>query len=125
MRVVFIGESFDLHREQKTGCKKKFKYVKLDVNFRRDFFGGPEPMENNAENPLNKFAEKFVGNFPKIRQTKIKNSPQIRSAEIRDQYLWESPRPGTEKNNKTFLAEAFLKSQWGCGQNVYARKSWC
>ena len=40
------------------------------------FWGGPEiPKKNNAEKFAMKFAEKFAGNFPKIRQAKINNSP--------------------------------------------------
>ena len=57
----------------------------LDVNFGREFFGWPETLEKQGrkiryQNLPSKFAEKFAGNFPKIRRTKIKNSPQIRSA---------------------------------------------
>ena len=57
----------------------------LDVNFGREFFGWPETLEKQGrkiryQNSPSKFAEKFTGNFPKIRRTKIKNSPQIRSA---------------------------------------------
>ena len=53
----------------------------LDVNFGRKFFGWPETLEKQGyQNSLSKFAEKFAGNFPKVRRTKIKNSPQIRSA---------------------------------------------
>ena len=55
------------------------------VNLGVNFSGGPETMEKQGRkirypNSLSKFA----GNFPKIRQTKLKNSPQIRSAEPRD-----------------------------------------
>ena len=63
----------------------------LDVNFGREFIGWPETLEKNKaekfaiKNSPSKFAEKFVGDFPKIRRTKIKNSPQIRSASRRDQ----------------------------------------
>ena len=57
----------------------------LDVNLRREFFGWPETLEKQGrkirdQNSPSKFAEKFAGNFPKIRRAKIKNSPQIRSA---------------------------------------------
>ena len=57
----------------------------LDVNFGREFFGWSEALEKQGrkiryQNSPSKFAEKFAGNFPKIRRTKIKNSPQIRSA---------------------------------------------
>ena len=41
-----------------------------------NFWGGLKPWKNSPS----KFAEKFAGNFPKIRQTEINNSPQIRSA---------------------------------------------
>ena len=56
-----------------------------DVNFGREFFGWPETLEKQGrkiryQNSPSKFAEKFAGNFPEIRRTKIKNSPQIRSA---------------------------------------------
>ena len=58
----------------------------LDVKFGRVFFGWPETLEKQGrkiryQNSPSKFAEKFAGNFPKIRRTKIKNSPQIRSAQ--------------------------------------------
>ena len=67
----------------------------LGVNFGRDFFlggGGPETLEKTRpiirdQNSLPKFAEKVASNFPKLRQTKIKNSPQIRSAGPRDQQI--------------------------------------
>ena len=54
-------------------------------NFRREFFVCPEALGKQGwkfryQNSPSKFAEKFAGNFPKIRRTKIKNSPQIRSA---------------------------------------------
>ena len=49
------------------------------VNFRRDFLGW------RRENSPSKFAEKFAGNFPKVRQAKIENLPEIRCAEPRDQ----------------------------------------
>ena len=62
----------------------------LDVNFGREFFGWPETLEKQGrkiryQNSPSKFAEKFAGHFPKIRQAKIKISPQIRSAEPRAQ----------------------------------------
>ena len=55
----------------------------LDVNFGREFFGGG--AESIATNSPSKFVHqnslsKFAGNFPKIRQTKIKKSAQITSA---------------------------------------------
>ena len=57
----------------------------LDVNFVREFFGWPETLEKQGrkiryQNSTSKLAEKFAGNFPKIRRTKIQKSPQIRSA---------------------------------------------
>ena len=61
-----------------------------------NFGGGPEILEKQGrkiryQNSPAKFTEKFAGNFPKIRQPKIKNSPQIRSAEGRDQHFpWKS-----------------------------------
>ena len=62
----------------------------LGVNLGREFFWGPlkswkNKAEKSAEKFAIKFAEKFAGNFPKIRQAKIKSSPQIRSAEPRAQ----------------------------------------
>ena len=65
-----------------------FEKVKLEKNADnsgREFFGGPENLEKQGRkiryrDSPSKFAEKFAGNFPKIRRTKIKNSPQIRSA---------------------------------------------
>ena len=57
----------------------------------RIFGGGPEALnkqgKNHGNNLPSKFAEKFAGNFPKICQGKIKNSPQIRSAEPWDQRI--------------------------------------
>ena len=52
----------------------------LDVNFGREFFGWPETLEKQGRkirhlNSPSKFAENFVGNFPKIRRTKIKIHP--------------------------------------------------
>ena len=57
----------------------------LGVNLGREFSGWPETLEKQGrkiryQNSPSKFAEKFAGKFPKIRGTKIKNSPQIRSA---------------------------------------------
>ena len=57
----------------------------LDVNLGCELFGWPETMDKEGrkiryQNSPSKFAEKFAGNFPKIRRTKIKNSPQFRSA---------------------------------------------
>ena len=53
----------------------------LDVNFGREFFGWPEALEKKGrkircQNSPSKLAEKFIGNFPTIRQTKIKNHPE-------------------------------------------------
>ena len=63
----------------------------LGVNFGRDFLGEPEALEKHGQkiryqNSPSKFAEKFAGNCPKIRQAKIKHSLQIRSAERRDRH---------------------------------------
>ena len=60
--------------------------------FQREFFGGPEALEKQGQiirgtKSLEKSAEKFDDNFPKIRRTKDENSRQIRSAEPRDQHL--------------------------------------
>ena len=79
------------------GCEK----VKLERNadkFGREFWawifgGGLKPWKNQVnklcgKNSPSKFAEKFAGKFPKIRQAKIKNSPQIRAAEPRAQKIW-------------------------------------
>ena len=67
------------------------------VNFGREFSGGPETLEkqgpkNRYQNSQSKFAERFAGNFPKIRLTKIRNSAQIRSAEPQAQIL-AAPTP--------------------------------
>ena len=64
----------------------------LDVNFGREFFGWPETLEKQGrkfryQNSPSNFAERFAGNFPKIRRAKIKNSPQIRSAYRRGQQI--------------------------------------
>ena len=60
------------------------------MNFGREFFW--RAWKNKArkfaeKNSPSKFAEKFAGNFPKIRRTKIKSSPQIRSAQPRAQKI--------------------------------------
>ena len=57
-------------------------------NFEREFFWGPQILEKRPKirrkySP-SKFAENFAGYFPKIRRTKIKIQPQIRSAEPQD-----------------------------------------
>ena len=49
-------------------------------------YGGPEALEKQGrnirhQNLLSKLAENFAGNFPKNRRTKLKRSPQNRSAE--------------------------------------------
>ena len=46
----------------------------LDVNFGREFFGGPEARKF-ANNNLLEFAEKFPSNLCKIRQSKEKSNP--------------------------------------------------
>ena len=54
------------------------------------FWGGLRSWRNRARKIHgNKFAEKFAGNFPKIRRAKRKNSPKIRSAEPRA-LAWKS-----------------------------------
>ena len=86
----------DLPGKQKIGVKKnwvqeseigeecrRFLGVTLGLNF---LGGGLKPWRIKAEklaenNSPSNFAEKFAGNFPKIRWTKIKNSPHIRFAE--------------------------------------------
>ena len=67
----------------------------LGVNFGREFIGGPETLEKQGQQICRKkllenFAEKFASKFPKIRRTKLKMSPQIRSAEPRDQGFSEN-----------------------------------
>ena len=72
--------------------KNGFEKVKLERNADnsgREFFfggGGLKPWKKTGRKICRKkspseFAEKFAGNFPKIRQARIKNSPRIRSAE--------------------------------------------
>ena len=57
-----------------------------------------------------KFAEKFAGNFPKVLWTKIKKSPQIRSAESRaengpyPQYGWDFPEEIPERPRNALRA---------------------
>ena len=72
---------------------KKLEPTVLDVNSGREFFGGPEALEKQGRNPnrgrQEEFAEKFAGNSPTIRQTKINNSTQIHSAEPHEQNLVE------------------------------------
>ena len=53
----------------------------LGVNFGREFFGAPETLEKQGrnihyQNSPSKFAEKFAGNFPTIRRTKLKIHPK-------------------------------------------------
>ena len=53
-----------------------------------NFFGGLKSLRKGRKirrkySP-SKFAENFAGYFPKIRRTKIKIQPQIRSAEPQD-----------------------------------------
>ena len=60
--------------------------------FGREFLGGPKALEkqdrkNCGKTSSSKFAEKFAGNFPKLRHAKINNSSRVRSAEPRDQQL--------------------------------------
>ena len=52
-----------------------------------NFWGALEKygQQNLGQILPEKCDEKFAGNFPKIRWTKSKNSPQIRSAEPQDQ----------------------------------------
>ena len=72
----------------------------LGVNFGRDLLsgGGLKTWKNKAEKTRGKispsnFAEKFAGDLPKIRRTKRKKSPQIRSAEPRaPKILWPVAR---------------------------------
>ena len=75
-------------------------------NSGREFFGRAwvaETLEKQGRKIcgkilLEKFAKKFAGNFPKIRQTKLKNSPQIRSAAPRDQE-WIAPEEPLDCND--------------------------
>ena len=84
-----------------------FKNVKLQriltilgMNFGSEFWGGPEALEKQGrkirgQNSPQEFAEKFAGNSPKIRQTKFKNSPQIRYAEV----TLKGPKINSKKKN--------------------------
>ena len=60
----------------------------LGVNFGGESLGGgpsnpgETSLPNRRKNRLEEFAETFAGNFPKIRQTKIRDSTQIRSANL-------------------------------------------
>ena len=66
------------------------------------FLGAWSPQEirlkNSQDNFPDEFAEKFVGNFLKIRQTKITSSSQIHSAEPRDRAI-----PQKSKHRKVTL----------------------
>ena len=65
---------------------------KRSENLEREFVGGAlKPWKISGKSLPSKFVEKFASNFPKIRQAKIRNSPQIRSAEPRDQELGDAP----------------------------------
>ena len=58
----------------------------LGVNFGREFLGGGvlKSEKTRLKNSREKFAEKFAGNFPNIRQTKIKKFTPW------DQDFWDS-----------------------------------
>ena len=77
----------------------------LGVNFGGEFWrGAPENWRNTAQNfagsIAEEFAEKFAGNSPKVRQTELKNSTQICSAEPRDQHLQNgTPAPTDKRRN--------------------------
>ena len=67
--------------------------LKRDADdFGMNFSWGPETLEKQGrkirgKNLLEEFAEKFALNFPEIRETKIANSLQLRSAGPRDQEI--------------------------------------
>ena len=109
--IMFIG----LPSEQKIGVKQFWV---------RESGGGAETLEKqgrkfSGKESRSKFAEKFAGNFPKIRQAKIENSPQIRSAEPWVQYLSSGSPEGAEADRlfKVLVLQKF------CGVLRFPAKS--
>ena len=85
--------------ESGIGEEKKVELERNANNSGREFWAwifwvAWKPGKARPKNSLSKFAEKFAGNFPKVRRAKIKNSPQIRSAYRRDQMIWGVARVG-------------------------------
>ena len=66
------------------------------MSFGGEFFfgGGPETMDKQDRTNCGKDSLRNLGAIPKSRQTKIKNAPQIHSAEPRGQYAG----PATTQN---------------------------
>ena len=66
-----------------------------------DFWGGTGALlekqgrQIGGKNSLEEFAEKSTGNFPKSLLDQYKKSPQIRSAQARDQHVNPFCRPST------------------------------
>ena len=85
----------DLPRKQKIGVKKcwvresEIGETILGVNFGREFFfGGLKSWKKTGRKIRGQNSpSKFAGKFPKIRPTKIKISPQIRSADADSLWL--------------------------------------
>ena len=71
-----------------------------------NFWGGTEALDwrNRAEKSAGKFSEKFAGDFLTFAgpNSKKQNSPQIRSAEPRDQHIagWLRNRTGAGNRNR-------------------------
>ena len=100
-----------------------FKFLILERNadnLGREFWGwiwwggGWKPGETRPksswENLLEEFAENSQAKFPKLRQTKITNLPQIRSAEPRDQIFYPYPTPPPKLLHKllSFAENCFI-----------------
>ena len=80
----------------------------LGVYFGRGCFWGPEALEKQGRKICGKklpsnFSEKFAFSL-KIRQAKTNSSPQIRSAELRDQNIAEIP-PYTKLFPDNYVSE--------------------
>ena len=95
MSLLCFSNVFGLPPKQKIGVDK-FGVQESEIGEERRkvwaciFRVGLKPWKNKDpknrdQNSPSNFAEKFAGTFPQIRQAKIKNSPQIRSAEPRAQ----------------------------------------
>ena len=89
----------------------------LDVNF----LGGAETLEKQGRKIRYQTSpSKFAGNFLKIRRAKIKNSPQIRSAERRDQDLGSVARSSrTEIRNIEGRRRKFWEVRVGAALTLY------
>ena len=100
----------------------------LGINFGREFFRGAwnpgkkQGRKNRGKKSPSKFAEKFAGNFPNIRRTKIKNSPHIRSAQPRAQH-WRCLCRRRQSNILTYQALFRSIACWPSGNKIFSKNS--